>query len=324
MGLSVGILGMGRIASGFDAPQGVEINTHVKSVLAEPRLNLTCIADSDEAISQAEKARFGLSAQIMSVDALLKEKLDVICIATPDGTHGNYARRAAGTARLLLVEKPLEGDSATRLDVLRAVEAQGSAIVINHLRRWIPGLQEWMAAARGGEFGTPISAVAHYSRGFRHNGIHAADLVAAFLSPSVKAAQRIAEPIMDYSEADPTLTVLAQLDCALGSAPALFVGVDGRVQTAFSLDLRFEKARIVIFDEKGVRAELHRQHDIGVGGFAHELRATERFADFPPTLMSKVWINIADHLVNGAPLACTGFDALGGYDLLDSIMDHIA
>lgn len=323
MVFTVGILGMGRIACGFDAPQGAAITSHVKAILAEPRLRLVAVADVDEARAKAEAARFSLAADVLLPETLLARKLDALVIATPDGTHADYARRAAH-ARLVVVEKPLEGDAMARRTVVAEVEARDGTVVINHLRRWIPGLNGWMAAAQAGDFGAPVSVSAHVSRGYRHNGIHAADLIAGFLAPRVVMARQVGQSIADFSAEDATRTILAELASAFGAVPVLFVGVDGRVQTAFSVDIRFEKARVVIEDEDGVQARLYRPHPVGAAGFADELRLAESYIDNPPRLMAEVWRNIADHLDNGAPLASSGMASLAGYGLLDALEGAMA
>ena len=322
MAFSVGILGMGRIGSGLDAPAGDDITTHLKAVLAEPRLRLSHVADASMERAQAEVERFGASAEVVTPDALLEQDLDVLAIATPDGTHGELALRAT-RARLVLVEKPLEGDAERRRSVVDAVEARGGVVVVDHLRRWIPGLGDWIEAARAGRFGAPLSVTAHYTRGFRHNGIHATDLVAAFLGPTVREARQTGAAIEDFCASDPTLTILAELETALGAVPALFVGVDGSALTTFDVDLRFQQARVVIEDEDGVNATLYRTGPVGAVGFADELKRSEVYRDQPQRLMAHVWSNVADHLESARPLACAGTQALAGYDLLDDLLERL-
>lgn len=313
---------MGQIAAGYDVPEGQAILTHVKGILAEPRLAITHVADRDQSRAEAEVLRFGLNAKIVSTEAILATNLDVLCIATPDGTHIEYIEQAvAGTARIIFAEKPIEGSAARRNRAVAAIAARGAAFAVHHSRRWLPGLDDWIAKARVGKFGQPLSATVHYNRGFRHNGSHALDLIAAFLGTKVVSVATMAPPIADFAEDDPTLSLLVSLAAKNGTIPMAIFGVDGREQTVFSVDLRFQRARVIFFDEAGSRAELHQPAKLNSNEFSPELRPFIRVHDQPPQLLAQIWRNIADHLSNGAPIACSGKDALAGYDLIDAILE---
>lgn len=314
---------MGRIAAGYDVPEGPAVRTHVKGILAEPRLAITHVADRDQGRAAAEIRRFGLNAKIVSTEAILAADVDVLCIATPDGTHLDYIEQAtAGPARVIFAEKPIEGTTARRERAVAAIATRGAAFAVHHSRRWLPGVGEWVAKARAGEFGQPLSAIVQYNRGFQHNGSHALDLVAAFLGTKAVNAETMAPPIADFADDDPTLSLLVSLASGNGAIPLTIFGLDGRVQSVFSVDLRFERARVLIFDEDGARAELHRPFRLDSEEFAMELRPITRFHDHPSRLLALVWRNMADHLAHGAPIACSGRDALAGYDLIDAILEQ--
>jgi predicted dehydrogenase len=324
LAFTVGILGMGRISSGFDRPDGPGVQTHLKAILREPRLQVVGVADRDADRAQTEISRFGVAAQVVSPQDLLRRSLDVLCIASPDGTHLDYLRAIEGTVRVALCEKPLEGRASERLATLADLERRGSTLVVNHLRRWIPDLREWMAEARAGEFGRALSGTVHYTRGLRHNGIHAFDLLAGFIGTDVAEVDPIGEGIADREADDLTRSLLITVRTSEGSVPIALHGVDGRVQTVFALDIRFEKARVSVYDDAGIRAELHRPCKLPLEQFAPELRAATVFHDDPPRLMAAVWRNIADHLQHGTPLACAGRAALAGYDLVDAVERRLA
>ena len=320
----MGILGMGRIASGFDRFDGPEVQTHMKAIMREPRLKIAYVADVAPERACCEAQRFKLEARVVSPEEMLGATMDVLCIASPDGTHLNYLTSLKGRARLILTEKPLEGTKAERAEALANLEARGSALVVHHQRRWIPQLNEWMFAAKAGAYGRAASATVHYTRGLRHNGVHALDLIAGFVGTDVRDVCAIGQGIADLNPRDLTRSLLLTLGDGNAELPVMLYGVDGRIQTAFAVDIRFEKARVVVYDEGGIRAELHRAADIGVEGFAPELRRAVLFHDDPPALMTAVWRNIADHLERGTALACVGRDALAAYDLADAIEARLA
>jgi predicted dehydrogenase len=321
----VGIIGAGRIAATFDVPAGPEIRTHMKAILSEPRLLITHIGDKDRQKASEAAKLFGVKAEIAEPDAVAVADVDALCIASPDGTHLAYAQRAAdGPARVVLVEKPIEGSSEERHKLATRLSARGATLVLHHQRRWIPGLADWVGQARSGAFGAPLSATVHYTRGFRHNGVHALDLVAAFFGTDVGTVAEIADGIADFSKEDLTRSLLVTMHSGTRRVPLTMFGVDGRVQTAFSVTLTFERAKVAVFDEGSIRTELHRPTEHEIAGFAPELRTTVRFADDPPRLLATVWRNVADHLESGAPIACAGRDALAAYDLADAVLARCA
>lgn len=324
MAFRVGILGVGRIASGFDVVGSPDSYTHLSGILSEKRLSLAAVADLRSDHAAAEISRFGVEADVVSIPALLSMDLDVICIATPDGTHLDYAEAALeGPARLLLIEKPLEKDSSRRSRLLQVANETGKAVAAHHIRRWIPGLSHWLDEAEAGEYGRPVSAVAWYTRGFRHNGTHVFDLVGACLGVNVMAARPIAAPITDFSTDDPTLSLQVTLDIGNDFVPFTLLGVDGRRQTAFEVDIRFERARIRVFDENGVRATLLRNGGDTQPGFSPELVPVSSYHDRPARLPKIVWKNVADYLEYGQELACAGNSILVAYDMADAILAKV-
>ena len=319
----VGLVGMGQIAAGYDNPSDRAVRTHLKAVLQEPRLCLAAVADIDEIKARAELARFGSTADILSPEQILQADLDVLCIATPDGTHLDLVElAAAGSAKLVLCEKPLECDGQRRRQACRAMEKNGGTLVMNHSRQWLPDIGNAFARASGGDYGAPISAVVHYCRGFRHNGIHALDLLAGFLGGQVLSASRIADDIFDYSAQDATRSLLVTLDFGGHAVPVLIRGIDGRIQNTFEFDIRFERARVRVFDDKWTRMEIYGKAVSEYFGFADELTLTHQFVDEPASLMQRAWCNVADYLQGEAPMASSGSNALLAYDLADAILDQ--
>jgi predicted dehydrogenase len=315
---------MGRIAAGFDNPSDSAVRTHLKAILSEPRLLLKAVADVDERRAVSELSRFGVEADVVSPTSLLQADVDVLCVATPDGTHLDLIERAAaGSATTIFCEKPLEPTQQRRRQVAQAIEELGRTLVLNHSRRWIPGLQRFIDQARAGDYGVPVSATVHYCRGFQHNGVHALDLVAAFLGGHVRSASELDADLHDYSAEDPTRSLLVKLESAGRSVPMFFRGVDGRSQTVFEVDIRFERARIRVFDDLWARMEFYTPAPTDFTGFAEELTLSERFEDNPPSLLRRAWSNLADHLGDNATMISSGHDALMAYDLADSILEHI-
>jgi len=304
---TVGIIGLGKIAEGYDSPEGEAIQTHVKACLNEPRCRIAALGDNDTERARAVQKRWNLNAPVFSSETFFDQKLDVICISTPDATHlGMLKRCVAAQPKLVLCEKPLARDPLIARDALADLPF---ALAVNHIRRWIPGVAEWIANARRGAWGRALSAVVNYNRGFWHNATHAFDLLAGFIGGEVQNAQMIGERIDDFHAADSTLSAFATLQTAAGKVPVWLCGVDGRIQSTFSVEILFEMARVRFFEENGTRVELALPAST-LPPFAPELQTAAQYQDHPPRLMLQVWQNLIDHLEHKKPLACTGADAL--------------
>lgn len=319
---SVGILGMGRVASGYDDPSTTAVRTHLKACLAEPRFRLAMIADHNDERAETERRRFRLDAKIVSPDAILRAPLDVLCIASPSGTHIGLAQRVEG-ARLLLIEKPLEGDVVRRAETLVGLRARGATVAVAHIRRFIHPLANWLDSARSGGYGRLASAVIWYGRGMRNNAVHGLDLVAAAIGTQLASVDEIAAPIDDFSPQDLTRSLLLRMRDDNVDVPVVLFGVDGRLQTTFTVDLRFAAARILVEDCAGVRATLYRAAPVTYGGFPDELVPVEQWNEGELPVMTAMWRNLADHLDGLAPLRASGSEALAVYDLLDQIDERL-
>jgi predicted dehydrogenase len=318
--LGVGFVGFGRIAAGFDRPEGPEIRTHLKACLSDGRFAVAMVADPDAALVARTLRLWAIDAPVVTQEAALDAALDVLCIASPDDWHEAHLERAArGSARLILCEKPWSGGRRAREAVLEAIAARGASLVINHTRRWIAPLPDWMAQARAGSFGRPLSAHLVYGRGLRHNAVHGLDLIAGFLSPRVLDIRTWGEPIADYAVEDPTCSLLATLASDTHRLPLWIEGIDGRVQSAFAVDLRFADARVTIEDDDGLRARLWRGTPTPVPGFAPSLAQTAEWTEGTPGLMAALWSEIGDHLAQGRRLSHDGAACAGAYELLDAL-----
>lgn len=318
MPVTVGIIGLGQIAQGYDAPSSDSVTTHIKACVRDPRLELRWIADRDTALARAVRERWNLNAEILSPDDLARQGPDVLCIATPDATHGDFIGRALETPpKLILCEKPLAATTAEALGLIKACEQAGTTLVVNFIRRWLPHVAEWIAAARRGEYGAPAAATALYGRGLVHNACHNFDLIGAALGAVGVEAECIGVAIPDYAENDPTVSAHMSVRAGGRRVPILLTGTDGRLANQWAVDIMFEKSRLRVWNHDGIRVETFALAE-GPSAYAPELRPTIHAHDKPARYMERVWANIADHLTESAPLRATARDIEDGLVLLDA------
>lgn len=317
--LKAGVVGLGRMGSGFDDPADAHVRTHLKASLTDQRIRLVMVADADMQKARREVARFGIDAEVTSPEVLLDAGLDVVAIATPDEHHIGQAERAvAGGCRAVIIEKPVGGDRARR-DALLAQAAGRTFVTVNYPRRFMPGVADWLTQARNGKFQKPVTARIRYNRGLRHNAIHGFDLISACMLGAVRSAVAKGSAFEDYSLDDRTISGVAELAVGDLCVPLFLEGVDGRQQTAFEVDLTFEAGRLQIIDCGGVRARFFEPEMVALG-FAPELRLIREVEDCSPSPVSRLWHGVVDILSGDCAMAAQYSDAMRADGLLDDVM----
>ncbi|MEX2158058.1 MAG: Gfo/Idh/MocA family oxidoreductase [Dehalococcoidia bacterium] len=121
-------------------------------VLAElPDAELVAVCDADEA--RARAAAHGAKAYRDYRDLLAREQLDAITIAVPTRLHAEVALACIDRALPLLVEKPLGADLDECLRLRDAAVAADVPLMVGHVERFNPVVQEIKRCIEGGEFG---------------------------------------------------------------------------------------------------------------------------------------------------------------------------
>jgi predicted dehydrogenase len=308
--LTVGILGLGQIAQGYDEPEGPAISTHLKACQSDPRLRVSWISDVDGKKAEDVCRRWNLTADVVSPEDALRKSVDIVCIASPDETHPLWIERFLDNPpRIILCEKPLSESAARSRELISKAQAAKSVLVINFIRRWIPGIAPWLTTAAAGGFGTPARARLTYCRGLRHNACHGLDLIAAAIGSDVLSAARSGGEVYDFNKGDPTISALLEVRGGDGPVPVSLTGVDGRLQFVFDVEIVFSTGRIRIWNEDGIRVRVSGEN----GSLISE------FHDEPARHMQYVWKNLADSLSSDVPLLCGATDTLPGAILIDAI-----
>lgn len=308
--LTVGILGLGQIAQGYDEPEGPAITTHLKACLADPRLHVAWISDLDDGRAENVCRRWGLAADIISPHDAPNRAVDIVCIATPDETHPQWVERFLGKPpRLILCEKPLSESVARSRDLVSKAQAVKSALTINFIRRWIPGIAPWLTIAAAGGLGAPTRARLTYCRGLRHNACHGLDLIGAAIGSEIISVARSNDEMYDFSKDDPTISAALEVRGSDGPIPVSLIGVDGRHQFVFDVELTFSESCMRIWNEDGIRARISGEN----GNIISE------FHDSPGRHMHYVWQNLVDTLSGASALLCPATATLPGAELIDAI-----
>ena len=105
---------------------------------------------------------------------------DIVSVATPPSTHRLIVEAcAAAKVRLVICEKPLALTSKDALAMVEACEASGTILLVNHWRRFEPGLRGAQACLQD-RIGMPTRVAATYCQGLWTGGTHMVDVLSWF------------------------------------------------------------------------------------------------------------------------------------------------
>lgn len=175
--LTVGIMGAGRMAQGYDAPGEARLLTLAHAVSESPAFELRGFFDIDPARTHAAERKWSCRPSPRDRSVWLHEPWDVVCIATPDPEHARDLRDVLGRKpHGILVEKPLSARPGEGLALLREAQRLGVAVLVNFPRRWHTGVAAVGQHIEAGRLGRPRSASFVFSGGAAAAATHMLDL----------------------------------------------------------------------------------------------------------------------------------------------------
>jgi predicted dehydrogenase len=178
------VIGCGRIGMLLaDDSKRPKPATHAGAYASHPRLELAALVDPDPA-KEKEAARLYPKAKFFrDAEEMLKEvKPDVISIAAFHSVHHPMVLLAAKhKVPVIVCEKPIADTLEAGQEMIEACRASGSKLIINHIRRFDPFLNEWAKKIREGVVGEVQQASTLYAIGLYHMGTHLVDLIRLYL-----------------------------------------------------------------------------------------------------------------------------------------------
>ena len=187
--LRVGLVGAGYIS---------EFHAHALQRVSNARI--VGIADVVNARATALAARFNIPKVFPSMEAMMKEGVDVIHILTPPNTHAQLAITALESGCHVLVEKPLAINAEEVDRISAAAAAAQKSVCVNHSMLYDRFVSKALGLVRSGAIGVPLSfdyfrsseyppyrggpLPIHYQDGgypFLDQGVHALYLAESFL-----------------------------------------------------------------------------------------------------------------------------------------------
>lgn len=232
------IIGAGNIASGFDAPDSLDILTHAHAYQCSPGFQLMGFYDIDYGRAKAAADKWGCKAY-GTLEAAVRDA-EVVSCCVPDLYHKQALEEISTYCpKLVIAEKPLAA-SVAEGEKLARIYGGRIPFLLNYSRRFLPEFQSMREEIR--RYGNFLKGIGHYGKGILHNGSHMIDLL-GFLLGGV-GCHRILESEIHDLEGDASRDVILQI----AGKPFYMTAIDSRIATIFELDLFFEKARVRILD----------------------------------------------------------------------------
>lgn len=294
-------------------------STHAAAYHMHPQIELVALVDPDEAKRKEAKrlypnARFYNDAKEM----LEKENPDVISIAAFHSVHKPMVLLAAAhKVPVILCEKPLADTIEEGREMIEACKKSGSKLIVNHIRRFDPFLQEWAQKVKEGIIGEIQQARSLYAIGLFHMGTHLIDLIRLYLGEVEWVAA------WENRRAHTAVPGDWCVDGILGMRSGVRVAIQSlNVKDFSTLELRIigTKGEIFVRDLGRVVEHTPISESREYGGF-HELHVSERkqYEAKNQIFFAGMANHIVDVLDGKADPASTGEDALAALNILTAL-----
>jgi UDP-N-acetyl-2-amino-2-deoxyglucuronate dehydrogenase len=259
-------IGFGIIGCGAIAP------SHANAIVNNNRGELIAVCDIEEVKAKSFQEKYGATYYYTDYREMLKrEDIDVVCICTPSGMHGDMTIDAANAGKHVFCEKPLDISKEKMTQMINACRENHVKLGCVFQRRLMKEAIETRRAIENGEFGKIVLADAYMkyyrsqeyydSAGWRgtweldgggalmNQGVHGIDLI-IWMAGDVESVFAKAETLArDIEVEDTALAIVKFKNGAIGV-------IEGTTSVYPAQDTRFEihgQKGSVIFDDTGFK-----------------------------------------------------------------------
>jgi len=119
-------------------------SVHLPNIKNNPRLHLAVTCDVDAAVAQSCRDQFGAERAESDWRKVAEaEDVDLIVLATHVNLRGDLIIPALRAGKPVYTEKPLSGNRAEMVEIVRTVRATGVPVCVGHNRRSSPAVLEF-------------------------------------------------------------------------------------------------------------------------------------------------------------------------------------
>jgi predicted dehydrogenase len=170
MNLKLGILGIGAIAQraylpGFSPPNSMLASRAMRghSHNGCPDCEIVALCDLDMDLANELANEYGVSTVYQDWHQLVEdERVDAICITTPNHLHAEMAIAAMSRAKHVLVEKPMATTAKDAAIMVEASLENELVLMVNHSFRFAPEIEVAKNILDSGVIGQPITCRAKF------------------------------------------------------------------------------------------------------------------------------------------------------------------
>ena len=255
----IGIVGCGRIGSLLEEdPLRGKPCTHAGGFSALPTAQLSAACDIDHERLQKFGKRWNVTGLYTDFrEMLLKENLDILCIATWTPLHASLTLEAVQAGvKGIFCEKPIATSLRQAQKMVRICQENSIPLVINHERRWDAYYQQAHKLILSGKIGkikTIIGNALSWKPGKRsvsshgggplfHDGTHLTDLLLFFAGPVAWVSGHETRPGGKKYIEETASAMLGFQNGAIG----FIEGGGARKYFNFELDIQGTEGRILI------------------------------------------------------------------------------
>lgn len=224
--LKFGIIGCGRIAP-----------KHAESIVALEEAQLIGVCDIIPQRADEFSEKYGGQAYYDYREMLANPEIEVVNIATPNGSHCEIGVAAARAGKHVIVEKPIGMNIGEANRLINACEEAGVTLAVCHQNRFNESVKKVRSAFEEGRFGklTHANATVRWNRNqdyYRQaswrgtwaedggclmtQAIHNIDLLQWFMGPVESVCAYTATRLRDIETEDVAVAVLKFKNGALG------------------------------------------------------------------------------------------------------------
>lgn len=237
---SIGIIGLGAIAFGYDQDKSDLVLTYSRAISEHPNFNFGWGIDP----SEEKRQQFSDKYQTQSFQNIEQatSNIDAVVIASPTAHHFESVKQALKlNPKVIVLEKPMAPSLEQAQAITQLCEQQGIPLYVNYQRRLEPAFSQIKKRFLSGEFGKLVSAQLNYSRGLLNNASHFFDLTHYLFNDDVSCSVLHSHQCKNNPDNYSGLLLM-------NNTPFVFHGVELGTGGTIDLELFFSEARVNILD----------------------------------------------------------------------------
>ncbi len=315
------LIGLGRIGATY-ADDKVMANalqyvSHAQVLAKHPDFEWIAAFDNSPEAVKGVRAKYDVPLCTTSIVDIVKQRPDVLVIATPSGKRTDIVRRFEGLSAIL-VEKPLGGTASEASDFATACEQLSISVQVNLWRR-ADELTRQLQADFKSLVGRPQAAVCVYGNGILNNATHFIDLCRWFFG-EVRSIGEVSTFGSDNpgDKNDPDISFFLKFDAGVSVA---FLPVDFRYFRDLTLEIWGATGKLSICNSGMFTNVLKvRKHATLSGQLELAYESPQKFAPTVGLSLYRMYNNLADHLNGEDDLWSPAANALATSTVIDEII----